>query len=202
MQRREFLRSGLALGAAALIPNAELAATNDGLPSFSAVPADELELIETVAQRTGPLSGSGEVLSQKEVEALLNMMPGYKTRGTIGEIGDVPTFTGLVLPPLNDLEVFNLLVYAIQAKHLEFVKSLIRQEVDVNAKNLMGWTPLDYAVTYSSLEVVQYLISQGADVNAGKGIGDTPLHIAVFQSSDINIVKCLVERRVPTTIFQ
>ena len=142
MQRREFLRSGLALGAAALIPNAELAATNDGLPDFSTIPADELEIIE-VAERTGPLSGSGRVLSQKEVEGLLNMMTGDKQWGTIGTIEDVPTFTGLVLPPLNDLEVFNLLVYAIQEKHLEFVKSLIRQGVDVNAKNSMGWTPLE-----------------------------------------------------------
>jgi len=44
MQRREFLQGTLALGAAALIPNAELVATNDRLPLISAIPADELAL--------------------------------------------------------------------------------------------------------------------------------------------------------------
>ena len=183
MQRRDFLRSGLALGAAALIPNTELVATNAELPSLSAITENEFALLDTATQRTGPLY-AGEVLTQREIEALLTMMTDHDPE-------DVPSFTGLVLPPLNGSEVFDLLVYAIKKKHLEFVKSLIRQGVDVNAKNRIG-TPLDYAVTYSSVEVVQYLISQGADVNAGSGVGDTPLHLAVFENSDIEIVKCLV----------
>ena len=176
MQRREFLHSTLALGAAALIPNAELAATNDGLPDFSTISADELEMIETAARRTGPLSGSGRVLSQKEVEAIFNGIP-FSC--------DLRHFAGLVLPPLNDSEAFDLLVYAIEKKHLEFVKSLIKQGVDVNAKNLMGWTPLDYAVTYSSVEVVQYLISQGADVHAQNNKGKTALDTALESAREL-----------------
>jgi ankyrin repeat protein len=139
MQRREFLRTGLLLGATGAVPGIALA--------------------------TSQLSG------------------------------DLPTITGLVLPPLDDSAVFDLLVHAIEQKHLGIVKSLIEQGVDVHAT--MGWaggTPLHIAASGSSMAIVRYLVSQGADVHAKDNTGITPLHRAVRLSCNIDIVKYLVSQ--------
>jgi len=62
---------------------------------------------------------------------------------------------------------------------IEYVKSLISQGADVNAKNKSGWTPLHTAAAYKSNgEVLEYLLVNGADVNATNDFGETPLDLA------------------------
>jgi ankyrin repeat protein len=107
-----------------------------------------------------------------------------------------PTITGLVLPPLDDTDTFDLLEWAINRERLGIVKSMIEQGIDVNMEG--GWnsaTPLHAAASRRSMEVVQYLISKGANVNATDKDGDTPLHNAhwidmiqylMLQGADVN----------------
>jgi ankyrin repeat protein len=122
MKRREFLRTGLLLGATATVPGVAL---------------------------------------------------------TASQLSDPPPITGLVLPPLDDSDTFDLFVHAIEKGHLGIVKSLIEQGIDVNMKG--GWTggtPLHSAASHRPTEIVKYLILQGANVNATDKDGDTPLHNA------------------------
>jgi len=122
MQRREFLRSSLLLGATGAVPGVALAASqlSDNAPS-----------------------------SAKQV-----------------------------LLTLNDSEMLDLLKYAIKRDDLEFVKSLVRQGADVNAKRKYGMAPIYEAARCDSVKTLQYLVSKGADVNAKESCGRTPLHIS------------------------
>ena len=69
---------------------------------------------------------------------------------------------------------------------LKAVEQLIREGVDVNAKNSICITPLHWA---KSGEIAQLLIAAGADVNARDLDGNTPLQWA--RSEDV--VKVLLE---------
>ena len=134
MQRRDFLRSGLLLGATGTVPGAALAASQ-----------------------------------------LANAPP---------------TRTGLVLPPLNDSEMFGFLIHAIEQGLLEVIKSLVRQGANVQADDGFGLTPLHHAACSNSYDdILAYLVSQGANVHAKDGSGRTPLHVA---TDHIDAVKYLV----------
>jgi ankyrin repeat protein len=58
----------------------------------------------------------------------------------------------------------------------EAVKQHLAAGVDVNAKDTIGWTPLDLAVVGDQKEAAELLIANGADVNAKNSYGLTPLH--------------------------
>ena len=143
MQRREFLRNSLLLGASGTVPGVALAAS----------------------QLSSQVSGNA------------------------------PTFTGVVLPPLDDWQMFNLLVHAVLDEHLELVKSLIEQGASVHAFGKKhGCTVLHIAAQCrSKVEVVQCLVSQGADVNAKDDEGSTPLHHA-SKFNHIEVVDYLISR--------
>jgi len=108
--------------------------------------------------------------------------------------GDASPLTGLVLPPLNDTDLYDLLVLALKKEHLELVKSLIEQGVDVNAKGKYGKTSLYHVLWHSAnTDVLEYLIARGADVNAKDDSGRTPLYEAVScYKCNINGAKYLV----------
>ena len=64
--------------------------------------------------------------------------------------------------------------------NIKAVKQHLAAGVDVNAKNVDGWTPLHSATEKSRNEVAELLIAEGADVNAvaDNNSGYTPLHSA------------------------
>ena len=57
--------------------------------------------------------------------------------------------------------------------HKEVAELLIAEGADVNAKGVIGITPLHYALTK---EIAELLIDKGADVNAKDKYERTPLH--------------------------
>jgi ankyrin repeat protein len=55
---------------------------------------------------------------------------------------------------------------------------LLKAGADVNARNVIGWTPLMYASKYSNPELISILLKAGADVNAKNADGVTALDYA------------------------
>ena len=64
---------------------------------------------------------------------------------------------------------------------IEAVKKFLAAGTDVNAKGMMGVTPLHEAVRYGHKGVVELIIAEGADVNAKTKNGWTPLNFATFK---------------------
>ena len=70
-----------------------------------------------------------------------------------------------------------LLLWAIQAGHLNVVKTLVHAGASLEKKDNEGFTPLDQAVGENNLKVVKFLIEAGANVNGCCSNG-RPLHTA------------------------
>merc|ERR1712001_782468 len=62
--------------------------------------------------------------------------------------------------------------------HLEIVKLLLEQGIDINSKGGHGYTMLHFAVEDFNFEIVKFLLDNGANVNAKTGKHNTPLHSA------------------------
>ena len=70
---------------------------------------------------------------------------------------------------------------AAKTGNIEAVKQHLAAGTDVNAKGMMGLTPLHEAARYGHKGVVELFIAEGADVNAKNGAGVTTLSFAVFR---------------------
>ncbi|MGL9758417.1 MAG: ankyrin repeat domain-containing protein [Wolbachia sp.] len=88
-----------------------------------------------------------------------------------------------------------LLRFAAKNGYTEIVNALIENGVNVNAVDIMGYTPLHFAAKNGHTETVNALIEKGADVEAVdiNGHGYTPLHFAA-QMGHTEIVKALVDK--------
>jgi ankyrin repeat protein len=67
---------------------------------------------------------------------------------------------------------------AAMAGNIEAVEQHLAAGTDVNAKDILGCTPLHFAAENGRKEIVERLISVGAEVNAERDDGCTPLHYA------------------------
>ena len=77
----------------------------------------------------------------------------------------------------------------------EYIRVLISEGADVNARDTDGLTPLMIAAKFSSTpEIVQLLLEKGAEVNATSTDGWTPLMSAARYSSTPEIVQLLIEK--------
>ena len=70
------------------------------------------------------------------------------------------------------------LVEAVKGKDKEAVRSLLQEDVDVNAAQGDGATALMWAVHWNDLETTDLLIRAGANLNAANDNGVTPLRLA------------------------
>jgi ankyrin repeat protein len=92
----------------------------------------------------------------------------------------------------KDQDGSTLLHLAVFNDHIDIVKYLVSQGVDVNAQDSEGDTPLHLAASSGYLEVAKYLVSKGANVNAtNKSFQETPLHRTSYYGY-IDMVKLLV----------
>jgi len=81
----------------------------------------------------------------------------------------------------------------IEIGDLESLKKLVSGGVDVEIKDIYGYTPLSMASGYGHFEIVKYLIEEcNANVEAGDEFGETPLHCASIHEQ-LEIVKYLIE---------
>ena len=73
----------------------------------------------------------------------------------------------------------------------EAVRSLLKQNVDVNAPQPDGATAIAWAAHRNDLETAELLIAAGADVNAANDYGVTPLWLACSEASGAMVEKLL-----------
>ncbi len=62
----------------------------------------------------------------------------------------------------------------------ELFKSSASEDIDINARDEDGNTPMHGAIMMAQPELVEFLISRGADVNAENKHGDTPLLVTAY----------------------
>jgi len=105
------------------------------------------------------------------------------------------------------------LMMACREGIVEIVEELIKRNADINAQDVMGWTPLIWSVHYSKqgeMEIISLLISAGADVTIKCGRGHTAHthalnlgyhHIAVqIPSSDGEVPVTLMTDPAPAKV--
>jgi ankyrin repeat protein len=81
------------------------------------------------------------------------------------------------------------LITAIRNADARLIRKLLDNDVDVNARDAEGNTPLILASFYASPECIELLVHQGADVNAANKAGATPL---IRAASDYEKTRLLV----------
>lgn len=67
---------------------------------------------------------------------------------------------------------------AVKGDDIECIAKLIQQNIDLNVKDSMGWTPLMYAAFFSKPYIMGLLLTYGADVNILSNSGKTALDFA------------------------
>ncbi|WP_375316208.1 ankyrin repeat domain-containing protein [Wolbachia endosymbiont (group A) of Colletes cunicularius] len=97
---------------------------------------------------------------------------------------------------LKQKELDKKLLAAVQDAGLNEVKDLINQKANINAKDMYGWTPLHFAASRDKLSVVEFLFNNNANVKTKDVYGNTPLHVAAQYSSNLEIVKFLLDKDV------
>lgn len=75
---------------------------------------------------------------------------------------------------------------------LEQLRRLISENVDINAKDNVGWTPLHNACYMGQIDIVCELIKHKPLFNEINNYGNTPLHVASRQGY-LNIVNELIK---------
>ena len=78
--------------------------------------------------------------------------------------------------------------FAVERCNKEIAENIITNGANVNAKDIIEWTPLHYAVQTDQKEIIELLIAKGADVNAKNNNGRTPLDM-VFIKTKISLTK-------------
>ncbi|KPA86250.1 putative ankyrin repeat protein [Leptomonas pyrrhocoris] len=105
--------------------------------------------------------------------------------------GNTERFTGYVqkggcLTECDDQKL-TLLHHAAFSGNEVFVKLILEasatQQVNIDAADAEGWTPLHYTADRGHRNVVKLLLEEGANVNARDTSKRTPLHLAALSGS-------------------
>jgi ankyrin repeat protein len=196
MQRRQFLHTGLALGAAGLLPGVGLA-VSDCFSFASAAPVspvrftleEQAEIGRFIAEfgidvkavdRNGTLlhravKGDWSVAVAKH---LVSLGADIEAKDTVYD--RTPLYMAVYSPKEND----------------DVIKYLLAEGADVHAGDCeSGQTTIHWAAQHKNLEIVQLLVLQGADIHAPSTFGWTSLHYAAW-TGNTEVVQYLISRGV------
>jgi uncharacterized protein len=101
----------------------------------------------------------------------------------------------VVVSAANDLR----LIEAIKTRNAQAVQSLIKQKVDVNARQGDGATALHWAVHLSDTNAVDLLLRAGARTDVADDTGVTPLYLACLNRQGALVERLLQSRANPNT---
>ena len=102
------------------------------------------------------------------------------TMKQLSALGMVLVFTvPIVIVAEGDLR----LVEAMKSHNAALARTLLQENVDVNAAQGDGVTALHWAAHWNDIDLAQLLIGAGADVNAANDLGVTPLSLACVNGS-------------------
>ena len=202
MERREFLRKGLTLGTAGLLPGIGLKASDclsivPGIPSESIWDAAVhgrwgavkhwLRCDPTLINITGRVSIQGldcDKVPLFHLVSALNPSVGFlKSLVAIGANSNASNEYGNT--PLE---------YAVFSNsNVAVLEYLISRGANINAVNENGGL-LHYARRNPNVQVFEYLVSQGVDVYATDKWDNTPLHWAAKENPNVEVLKYLVSQ--------
>lgn len=93
------------------------------------------------------------------------------------------------------------LAEAVKARDGETVRSLLKQQADVNVPLADGSTALQWAAHWDDLETAQLLIAAGANVNAADEYGVTPLTLACTNANAVMVETLLKADAKPGSVL-
>jgi ankyrin repeat protein len=99
----------------------------------------------------------------------------------------------VVEPAGNDIR----LIEAIRARNPEAVQTLIKQKIDVNARQGDGATALHWAVHFGDASTVDLLLQAGAKADFADDTGVTPLYLACLNRQGALVERLLQSRANP-----
>lgn len=87
---------------------------------------------------------------------------------------------------------------AVKDTHLDTIKFLLRQHVNINTTSAIGDTSLHLATRQADEVLARLLLTSGANVNARDGV-EAPIHIAARMGS-VRMVRCLLDHAADPNI--
>ena len=141
----------------------------DGMhPLHNAVFAGRTEIVALLIQR-------GAAVDARERRGRTPLYSFACTSGSDIEIARMLLAAGAD-PKIEDDEYRETaLNCAVETGNLELVELLIAAHVDVNHRNVDGWSALHFAARHLRYEIAKVLIAAGADVNLANKLGKTPI---------------------------
>ena len=112
----------------------------------------------------------------------------YASRNSRAESVKLLLKEGADVNAVSSEEETALHIVAYYGNYPEIANVLIRNGVDVNAKNIYGWTALFSAVEGGEIGVIELLLEHGVDTNAKDNNGNTALDFAEedkYEAADI-----------------
>ena len=108
------------------------------------------------------------------------------------EVGDLPSIKDWIDFDIEDEDGHTALQVACANNHVDVVKYLLDQKVDINKSNFCGWTSLHHAAFHGHFEIVKLLIKSKSLLTKPTHFGATPLDVAV-SGGHFNVVKLLAK---------
>ena len=89
------------------------------------------------------------------------------------------------------------LIEAVKTHNAEAVQALIKQKVDVNARQNDGATALHWAVHFTDTNAIELLLRSGAKPDLADDTGVTPLYLACLNRQGALVERLLQSRANP-----